>query len=163
MVSSVSLSKQDNALAELAICVRGNAYMLAKQTAATEVLEKPIVIITSLPLIPWKHFNRYRQEPMIMVSWYRMKTQIVIPRGRFDPEPHEFFLYIFTDFIILNLFCLKFEQCAEFRIDCKTARIFIKVKSACAQAVKGKVLCAERRVLGPRASRENIAPCKTDF
>ena len=81
--------------------------MLAKQTGATEDLEKPIAIKTSLPLIPWKHFN----------GWYRMKTQIVFPGGRFDLEPHEFFLYIFTDFIILNLFCLKFEQCAEFRID----------------------------------------------
>lgn len=132
--------------------------MLAKQTWATEDVEKPVAIITSLPLIAWKHFKGYRQEPMIMGSWYCMKTQIVIPGARFDLEPHEFFLYIFTDFIILNLFCLKFEQCAEFRIDCKTAHIFTKVKSACAQPVKRKVWCAERRVLGPQASRENITP-----
>ena len=31
--------------------------MLAEQTATTEYLEKPIAIITSLPLIPWKHFK----------------------------------------------------------------------------------------------------------
>ena len=86
VVSSVSLSKQNNGLAELAICVRGKAYMLAKQTAATEYLEKPIAIITSLPLIPWKHIKGYRPEPMIKGSWYRMKTQIVIPGGRFDLE-----------------------------------------------------------------------------
>lgn len=65
--------------------------MSAKQTAATEYLEKPIAIITSLPLIPWKHFKGYLPEPMIKGSWYRMKTQIVIPGGRFDLEPHEFF------------------------------------------------------------------------
>ena len=66
---------------------------------------------------------------MIMGSWYCMKTQIVIPGARFDLEPHEFFSYIFTDFIILNLFRLKFEQCAEFRIDCKTAHILPRLRA----------------------------------
>lgn len=37
--------------------------MLAKQTGATEDVEKPVAIITSLPLIAWKHFKGHRQEP----------------------------------------------------------------------------------------------------
>lgn len=81
--------------------------MLAKQTAATEDLQKPIAIITSLPLIPWKHFNGYRQETMIMGSWYRMKTQIVIPGRRFDLEPHESFLYIYLLILLYSIFSVS--------------------------------------------------------
>lgn len=80
--------------------------MLAKQTGATEDVEKPFAIITSLPLIPWKHFKRYRQEPMIMGSWYCMKTQIVFPGARFDLEPHEFF-FIYLLILLYSIFSVS--------------------------------------------------------
>ena len=44
-----------------------------------------------------------RQEPKIMGSWFRMKTQIVIPGGRFDPKPNEFFFFLYILIILYSI------------------------------------------------------------